>query len=375
MELAYYASAEGTTYLKVMLTLNPLLPVVPKMPDDLSPSSVTRDDRAIAIYALKWLENIKELNEHTAQRPYKLFAVNSSGLQVFLSRYLTAQAPPDGYTSRRAVLHLVSMIPFVKDIQSFIGEMDLWCTNNQFWEIGAGDEEEHSVMLYCYLRHLKNSESRADGAGRGRAISADLTGDNAAAGTLVQRSQSSRFGSQGQGNTYPTEDFIRRESTFLAVGKAFPEGESVYLIVRDWNRVGQDPATGLGKGILNDPSKSPFYSAESFLVINAWTGHVYSALDPFCPLKSIHTLVTPYNLWVNIQPEESPATISFNVLDIRRWRPFFSGQFPPLEGGLHTIQQEIEYIPTAESYCSTVEQAVFQAIRNGIRRWRSKRQR
>jgi hypothetical protein len=54
------------------------------------------------------------------------------------------------------------MIPFVKDIQSFIGAMDLWCTNQQFWEIGAGDEEEHAIMLYNYFRYFKNMDNRPD---------------------------------------------------------------------------------------------------------------------------------------------------------------------------------------------------------------------
>jgi len=32
--------------------------------------------------------------------------------------------------------------------------MDLWCTNQEFWDIGAGDEEEHATMLFNYLYYL-----------------------------------------------------------------------------------------------------------------------------------------------------------------------------------------------------------------------------
>lgn len=47
------------------------------------------------------------------------------------------------------------------DAQSFIGEMDLWCTNQQFWEIGAGDEEEHATMLFNYLYYLVRVSKRS----------------------------------------------------------------------------------------------------------------------------------------------------------------------------------------------------------------------
>jgi hypothetical protein len=36
----------------------------------------------------------------------------------------------------------------------YIGELDLWCTTEQLLDIGAGDEEEHAVMLYNMLYYL-----------------------------------------------------------------------------------------------------------------------------------------------------------------------------------------------------------------------------
>ena len=46
----------------------------------------------------------------------------------------------------------------VLDAQSFLGEVDLWCTNQQFWEIGAGDEEEHATMLFNYLYYIMSKK-------------------------------------------------------------------------------------------------------------------------------------------------------------------------------------------------------------------------
>jgi hypothetical protein len=368
LELSSYASDDNTTYIKVMLTFDPLLPISREVNDDISPSSVIRDDRMIAIHASKWLESLREVNEMTRNRPYKLFGMNSSGYQVFICRYLTSQLPPPGYHSRRACLHLVSMIPFVKDIQSFIGEMDLWCTNTQFWEIGAGDEEEHAIMLYNYFRYFKNYENRV---GNGNTNQVDNRGGgNQQGNSTYSRSnifQSTTMiregGGSGSAYSYPSDDFIKKESVFLALGKAFPEGDTVYLLVRDWNRLS-----------IEDSNQNMF-KPENYLVINPWTGHVYSAVDPYCPLKAIYTLVTPYNVWANVQIADSPNVMDYNILNPYNWRSFFNSSFPPLRNGLSTIQQDIEYLSTEESYCSTVEKTVFQSIRNSLRRWRSKRQR
>jgi hypothetical protein len=67
------------------------------------------------------------------------------------------------------------------------------------------------------------------------------------------------------------------------MGKAFPEGDT-NLVVRDWNRLYN----------LNEmASEANYYSAENYLIINPWTGHMYSAIDPYCSLKNIYSLVTP----------------------------------------------------------------------------------
>ena len=44
-------------------------------------------------------------------------------------------------------------------------------------------------------------------------------------------------------------------------------------------------------------------------------------------------------------------------------------------GGLNTVQTDIEYVETSPGYALEIEKAVFQSIRNRIRKWRSKRQR
>lgn len=75
------------------------------------------EDRYLAAYARLWLANVTSVGKHTKTRVYKLFGMNSSGLNTFLPRYLTAQKPPRGFESRRACIHLTSIVPFMQDAQ------------------------------------------------------------------------------------------------------------------------------------------------------------------------------------------------------------------------------------------------------------------
>lgn len=313
--------------MKVLITLDPVLTCTPEVKTELTLGNMLHEDRAIGAYARAWLQGIQHIGVHTRERKYRLFGTNSGGYNVFIPRYLTAQEPPPGYESRRACVHLISTIPFMNDVQSFIGEMDLWCTSSQFWEVGAGDEEEHAVTLFNYLYYLS------------------LKSGTVAAGT-----------GSAAGSSPSSADAIR-ETVFLVLGKAVPEGDSVYVMIRDHKRA------------------SPYaWGPENFLFINPWTGYVYSGVDPNCPLRDVHLLATPNNVWANIQVNSRPSDMSFDIANLNSWRPFFGARFPLPKGGLNTVQTEIEYVQTSPGYALEVEKSVFQSIRNSIRKWRSKRQ-
>jgi len=141
------------------------------------------------------------------------------------------------------------------------------------------------------------------------------------------------------------------------MGRAVPEGDSVYVMMRDHKR--SPHGTG----------------PENFLIINPWTGYIYSAVDPNCPLRDVYLLATPNNIWANIQVEARPSELSFDLVNVSQWRPFFGSRYPLPTGGLNTIQTDIEYIETSPGYALEIEKSVFQSIRNRIRKWRSKRQR
>ena len=104
------------------------------------------EDRFLAAHARSWLAGLAALGKHTKSRAYKLFGMNSSGLNTFLPRYLTAQRPPKGFESRRACVHLASIVPFMQDAQ--VPESLFFCLSVLvLLQIGLADPRPQSVCL------------------------------------------------------------------------------------------------------------------------------------------------------------------------------------------------------------------------------------
>ncbi len=61
-------------------------------------------------------------------------------------------------------------------------------------------------------------------------------------------------------------------------------------------------------------------------------------MDPTCPLRQISMVITPYNMWANVQYAEKPFETSFDLFNVDQWRPFFGSRLPPPPGGLHSVQ-------------------------------------
>ena len=332
-EFGVFTSGNAATYISVMVTLDPLLTLKPaiRSVDKLPPAQYIAkspdgkgNEFALIAHARRWLTDISSIGPHTMRRNYVLFATDHTGYSVFIPRYLSATMNrPEGFSSRRSLVHLVSQLPFIPDAQAFIGETDLWCTVKQTLDIGAGDEEEHAVLLYNLLANKKASQRE------------------------VQESNSN----------YPSDDDIKKEELFLILGAAMPEGDTVYLLMRDISK--------------SDTGSSP----SNFVVINPCSGYIFSAADPNCPLKRIFSLITPYNIFANIQVSDVPCHMDFNVLNSSNWRPFYGKRFPFPENGLFGIQSNIEFFVTSSAYCLEIESTVKNAFKSNVRKWRSKRKR
>jgi coiled-coil and C2 domain-containing protein 2A len=326
----------ATTYLTVMVTLDPLLVTSPYVDSDVTISTTFPPDRPLVTYAQLWLQTIRDLGNHTRKRRYMLFGSNSDGLSVLLCRYLKPLQPPPGVVSRRACIHLVSLLPFIPDSQAFVGEFDLWCTATQTWQIMGGDEEEHATILFNYLYYL----------------SLKARGEVTAAGGAAGGGEKKKSSSSGERDRfylgYPSEEFIRNEELFLVIGEAIPEGNTVYILMR------ATPATAGSRSTIQVPATNSRSSPslidntpKGWVLINPVTGHIYSAADPHCPLHEISCLVTPYNIWTNIQKASKPKDLMFDIFQLAHWRPLFGQRFRPNIPGLTPIQSEVLYEPTS----------------------------
>jgi coiled-coil and C2 domain-containing protein 2A len=55
----------------------------------------------------------------------------------------------------------VSLIPQIEDNQSFAGQLpDLWCTSQEFLDLGAGDVEEHAILLCNYFNFIDQAQGK-----------------------------------------------------------------------------------------------------------------------------------------------------------------------------------------------------------------------
>ena len=54
----------------------------------------------------------------------------------------------------------VSLIPFVDDTQLFKDMPDLTCTSQEFLDLGAGDSEEHAMLLCNYFNFIDQYQNR-----------------------------------------------------------------------------------------------------------------------------------------------------------------------------------------------------------------------
>jgi hypothetical protein len=114
-------------------------------------------------------------------------------------------------------------MPFIPDVNAFVGELDLWCTSKQFFDTGAGDEEEHAVLLYKYLYYLslrdkgvvtaEDSQQEQHQANEGDRLL--WSGTSAAKPAAITRRK-------GPMTSYPADNAIRNKMLFFVVGRAIP---------------------------------------------------------------------------------------------------------------------------------------------------------
>ncbi|KAG1693402.1 hypothetical protein DVH05_023487 [Phytophthora capsici] len=298
-------TAREATFLKLTLLLDPVLPVAAQTSgkDEIPAfSSGNAQDKLLFEQAQRWVTTVKNaVPEQTARRRnYNVFVRNLSHGATFLPRFLRAQSPPLELQSLpiQSLVRYVSLIPFLDDWLAFDGDKDVWSTSQEFLNIGAGDHEEHAVLLANYF--MWYDRRYRDGAKKSPKI-------------------------------------------YLVIGHAVPEGNIVYVLRQGilWNA-----STGVGH-VVSDPhcplrdvslvvsSKNVFANVQPLTVASVGGTHEFNWMiennlkcwKPFFPAKNV-SLPTSVQSRELVYSETRPEFVEHMErelrealkLAVRRWR-------------------------------------------------------
>lgn len=302
------------TFISLMMTLDPLLPLPVKSFEDTVVSIGTSDDaseanKRLVQYANDWTLKTQNTNAATKHRNFHVFVRSLNNGNTFLSQYLGAQQPPrtgvfsKSATTLQKLVRFVKLIPFLDDWHLFDGEKDIWSTSQEFLGINAGDYEEHAVLLCNYFHWLDRNEPNYH--------------------------------------------------NYLVVGHAVPEGDGVYVLRQDAYKI---------------PQRSVLW--------NASTGVGYHVWDDRCPMRDVSLIVSSDNIFANLQQTSRFRDLNWDIeTNSRAWKPFFhSTTIQKDKFTLSSVQfRDLRYEETPDEYVHRVELEIRETLKLEIRRWRSNR--
>ncbi|KAG9395110.1 hypothetical protein J8273_0329 [Carpediemonas membranifera] len=180
---------------ELFVTFDPMLPFI----EDNTAVGASKDSSELVEFAEKWADG---LERRFPDRDFGPFNTDIEGFSVLACRYVAPLAPPpqldsnivdyverlemqagDDNSARVVTTHptegqlkprkdhnrlahsgqafylaslvrYVSNVPFLEDASAFDGSVDLWLNAEQFMEVGAGDWEEHALLLQSYLLYV-----------------------------------------------------------------------------------------------------------------------------------------------------------------------------------------------------------------------------
>ena len=174
------------------------------------------------------------------------------------------------------VARYVSLIPYIEDNKAFNDMPDLFCTSQEFLDLGAGDFEEHAILLCNYFNYIDNIQRKGE----------------------IQ--------------------------SYLVLGRGYPEGKTAYVMRRE---------VKTNKVELWNPMKGEAYyfsreenTSKAFGCIPIAAGHSMEirSNDAKCQLKSIGCVIGPDNVWANVQVYDDPALINYDLTNSKLWSPIFN---------------------------------------------------
>lgn len=236
----------------------------------------------------RWLLEIRN-NIKLKGRRASVFGENVDAESVLLCRYLSYKGikPPeqvvnldgpwDPYAIEK-VARFVSLIPFIEDSAKFEDMTDLYCTPQQFLDIGEGDFEEHAILLCNYFKYI-------DAARKAKGVD------------------------------------TKEIDSYLVYGEAVPEGRTVYVLRKDRNEHSVEIWCPLNAECYYFELKTP---TPACCGIGGGKPYlVFRTQDPICPLKKIFNVVGDQNIYANIQKFDFPIQMKFDFSNKKEWKPLF----------------------------------------------------
>ncbi|CAF4464452.1 unnamed protein product [Rotaria sp. Silwood2] len=100
-------------------------------------------------------------------------------------------------------------------------------------------------------------------------------------------------------------------------------------------------------------------------------GRDASTIDTWNPIRSIYLLANQENIWANIQEQDIPSRMNFDVGKAADWRPFFSHSFPRDTLPWTSVQpNDLHYEDTRSDDAEILSKEISHILRNKMIDWR-----
>ncbi|CAF0723059.1 unnamed protein product [Adineta ricciae] len=100
-------------------------------------------------------------------------------------------------------------------------------------------------------------------------------------------------------------------------------------------------------------------------------GHDAATIDTWNPIRSIYLLANEENIWANIQEQDLPSRMSFDVTNAKQWKPFFDRSFPRDVAQWSSVQpSDINYEQTRDEDVQSLEKHILEVLRHKFVEWR-----
>ncbi len=78
-----------------------------------------------------------------------------------------------------------------------------------------------------------------------------------------------------------------------------------------------------------------------------------------------------YQIWANIQEQDLPSRMQFDVSNTKHWRPFFNNSFKRENSNWMSVQpNDLHYEVTRLEDVTVLEKYIYETLRDKIVKWR-----